>query len=153
MSSDTGKPAVPHIIEGGLGVDDRGEVAFVNDFHFDGVKRFYMVSNHRAGFVRAWHAHRREAKYVTAVQGAAVVAAVAVDNWQTPSKEAPVNRYVLSADKPSVVFIPAGYANGFMSLTADTKLVYFSTSTVEDSRGDDVRFDARYWDPWQVVER
>jgi dTDP-4-dehydrorhamnose 3,5-epimerase-like enzyme len=153
MSSETSKGAVPHVIEGGLGADDRGEVGFVNDFHFDGVKRFYTVANHRAGFVRAWHAHRRESKYVTVVQGAAVVAAVAVDNWESPSRDAAVHRYVLSAHKPSVVCIPAGYANGFMSLTDDARLVYFSTSTVEESRGDDVRFDAHYWDPWQIVER
>jgi dTDP-4-dehydrorhamnose 3,5-epimerase len=145
--------AVPRIIEGGLGIDDRGEVAFVNDFHFEGVKRFYMVSNHQAGFVRAWHAHRREAKYVTVVQGAAIVAAVAVDNWKQPSKSAPVNRYVLSAQKPAVLYIPPGYANGFMSLTSDTKLIFFSTSTAEESRIDDVRYDARYWDVWQVIER
>jgi dTDP-4-dehydrorhamnose 3,5-epimerase len=153
MSSEMNKPAVPYVMEGGLGVDDRGEVGFVNDFHFDGVKRFYMVSNHRSGFVRAWHAHRREAKYVTVVQGAAIVAAVAIDNWERPSRDAQVHRYVLSAQKPSVVYIPLGYANGFMSLTADSTLVFFSTSTVEESRGDDVRFDAHYWDPWQVVER
>jgi dTDP-4-dehydrorhamnose 3,5-epimerase len=145
--------AAPRIIEGGLGVDDRGEVAFVNDFHFEGVKRFYMVSNHQAGFVRAWHAHRREAKYVTVVQGTAIVAAVAIDNWEHPSKSASVNRYVLSAQKPAVLYIPPGYANGFMSLTSDTKLMFFSTSTVEESRNDDVRYDARYWDVWQVIER
>ena len=144
---------VPHIIEGSFGVDDRGEVAFVNDFQFEGVKRFYIVSNHRAGFVRAWHAHRHEAKYVTVVQGAAIVAAVAIDNWERPSKNAEVHRYILSAQKPTVLYIPQGYANGFMSLTTDTKLVLFSTSTLEESRNDDVRYDARYWDVWQVVER
>jgi len=143
----------PHFIEGGLTVDDRGEVAFANDFHFEGVKRFYLVSNHRAGFVRAWHAHRREAKYVIVVQGAAIVAAVAIDDWEHPSKDAQMHRYVLSAQKPAVVYIPPGYANGFMSLTADTKLLFFSTSTLEESRGDDVRYDARYWDAWQVIER
>ena len=56
----------PWLIEGGLAVDDRGIVSFVNDFDFAGVKRFYMVSNHKAGFVRAWHAHKHEAKYVMA---------------------------------------------------------------------------------------
>ena len=40
---------------------DRGEVGFVNDFDFEGVKRFYTLKNHPAGYVRAWHAHRREA--------------------------------------------------------------------------------------------
>lgn len=151
--SEAKRSTVPYIIEGGLGVDDRGEVAFVNDFHFEGVKRFYVVSNHRAGFVRAWHAHRCETKYVTVVDGAAIVAAVAIDDWERPSKEAQVYRYVLAAERPAVLYIPPGYANGFMSLTADTKLVFFSTSTLEESRNDDVRYDARYWDAWQIVER
>jgi len=141
------------LMDGGLGIDDRGSVAFVNDFNFAGVKRFYMVANHRQGFIRAWHAHRRESKYVTVVEGAAVVAAVAIDNWETPSKTAQVHRYVLSAAKPQVLYIPAGYANGFMSLTDNAKLMFFSTSTLAESHGDDVRYEARYWDAWQVVER
>jgi dTDP-4-dehydrorhamnose 3,5-epimerase-like enzyme len=143
----------PRLLIGNLGIDDRGEVGFVNDFDFAGVKRFYTVSNHRAGFVRAWHGHRREAKYVTAVQGAALVAAVPVTDWTAPSVEAPVSRHVLSAHKPSVLFIPPGYCNGFMSLTSDSKLIFFSTATVEESREDDIRFDARYWDIWKVEER
>lgn len=151
--SETKQSATPYIIEGGSVVDDRGEVGFVNGFHFEGVRRLYIASNHRAGFVRAWHAHRREAKYVIAVQGAAIVAAVAIDNWEQPSKNAHVHRYVISAQKLAVLYIPQGYANGFMSLTADTKLMFFSTLTLEDSQGDDVRYDARYWDAWQVVER
>ena len=147
------QPPSPRLIEGDLSIDDRGEVAFVNEFHFDGIKRFYIVSNNRAGFVRAWHAHRLESKYVTAVQGAAVVAVVPIDNWECPSKETPVHRYVLSARKPSVLCIPAGYANGFMSLTEDAKLFFFSTSAVDESKEDDVRFAARYWNPWDVLER
>lgn len=138
---------------GGLAVDDRGELGFVNDFNFEGVKRFYTVANHRQGFVRAWHGHKREAKYITAVSGAAVIGAVRVDNWDQPSRDVPVDRFVLSAHKPSVLYIPAGYANGFMSLTADLKLMFFSTTTLEQSQGDDFRFDARHWDIWQVVER
>lgn len=144
---------VPRLIEGAKTVDDRGSVSFVNGFDFAGVRRSYLVANHRQGFVRAWHAHRREAKYVTVVSGAAVVAAVAIDDWDRPSKAAEVHRFVLSADRPAVLYIPAGHANGFMSLTGDAKLMFFSTSTVEESREDDVRFDARYWDAWSVEER
>lgn len=145
--------ATPQLFEGGLGIDDRGEVGFVNDFNFDGVKRFYWVTNHRSGFIRAWHAHKREAKYVTVVQGAALVGAVEIDDWDKPSKDNKVWRYVLSDSKPSVVFIPAGYANGFMSLTAETKLIFFSSSSLEETHGDDIRYDAYYWNPWKIVER
>jgi dTDP-4-dehydrorhamnose 3,5-epimerase len=143
----------PRLIEGALVVDDRGSVSFVNDFDFQEVKRFYLVTNHRAGFVRAWHAHRREAKCVTVTRGAAVIGAVRIDDWESPSRDAEVHRHVLSAQKPAVFYIPAGYANGFMSLTEDATLMFFSTSTVEESRGDDIRYDSRRWDIWDIVER
>jgi dTDP-4-dehydrorhamnose 3,5-epimerase-like enzyme len=143
----------PKILQGTLFVDDRGEMGFVNDFNFAGVKRFYTVKNHRQGFVRAWHAHRREAKYVTVLQGAALIGTVAIDDWQNPSKNLEAQRFVLSSKNPSILFIPSGYANGFMSLTEDAKLMFLSTATLEESKGDDVRYDARYWDIWSVVER
>jgi dTDP-4-dehydrorhamnose 3,5-epimerase-like enzyme len=143
----------PRLIKGNFVVDDRGGVGFVNDFNFADVKRFYWLTNHAAGFVRAWHAHKNEAKFVTVVQGTALAAAVKIDDWETPSKDSEVMRFTLSAQSPSVLYIPAGYGNGAMSLTADAKIMYFSTATIEDSTGDDFRYPARYWDVWNVEER
>ena len=143
----------PRLIKGGLAVDDRGQVSFVNDFDFDGVKRFYAVENHARGFIRAWHAHRHEAKYVMVTSGSALVGAVRIDDWDNPSKDAPVLRHVLSARSPAVLYIPAGYANGFMSLAEETKILFFSTRTLEQSLGDDIRYDSRYWNPWTIEER
>jgi dTDP-4-dehydrorhamnose 3,5-epimerase-like enzyme len=143
----------PVLHNGGLAVDDRGAVGFVNGFDFAGVKRFYTVRNHRSGFVRAWHAHRREAKYVTVVSGAALVGAVKIDDWDRPSASLPAVRHVLAAAQPKVLFIPPGYANGFMSLADDTQLIFFSTSTLDESKDDDVRYHARHWDIWRVEER
>lgn len=143
----------PRLIYGAMAVDDRGVVAFVNDFDFPGVKRYYLLSNHRPGFVRAWHGHRYEAKFVTVVQGAALVCLVKIDDWVNPSKDLTVHRYAMSAGKPAVLYAPPGYANGIMSLTDDAKIMCFSTATVDESRVDDIRFDSRYWDPWTVEER
>ena len=140
----------PVLLEGGLSVDDRGEVGFVNDFDMDSVRRFYSVCNHRTGLVRAWHGHKKEKKFITVVNGAAIVAAVLIDNWQNPSKDLYIHRYVLSAKKPSVLFIPNGYANGSMTLKENTKLIVFSSSTLEESEGDDIRFEADYWNPWEI---
>ena len=153
MDSQVSDGDAPRLIEGGLAVDDRGEVRFVNQFSFAGVKRFYAVRNHSAGLVRAWHAHRREAKYVYAASGAAIVGAVRIDDWEQPNPQQRVERFVLSANSPAVLYIPPGYANGFRSLTADTQLVFYSTATLEESASDDVRYDARYWDVWGVAER
>ena len=145
----------PDLIPGDLSIDDRGQLAFFNQFDLanEPVRRCYLTANHRAGLVRAWHAHRREAKYVLAVSGSALVCAVKVVNWSRPRKDQPVSRFTLSAATPAVLAIPAGYANGWMSLTPDCRLLWFSSATVEESRGDDVRYPARYWNPWEVVER
>jgi dTDP-4-dehydrorhamnose 3,5-epimerase len=40
-----------------------------------------------------------------------------------------------------------------MSLTDDTRLMFFSTSTLDESKNDDVRYDARHWDIWTIEER
>ena len=143
----------PELLRGGVAVDDRGEVAFVNEFAFDDVKRFYTVSNHAPGFVRAWHGHRNEAKYVLAVAGSALVCCVEIDDWESPSRDLEVKRFVLSERQTAVLRVPAGFVNGFMTLTPDAKLMFFSTSTLEESLGDDIRFPSRYWDPWEVEER
>jgi dTDP-4-dehydrorhamnose 3,5-epimerase-like enzyme len=103
------RPDTPLLLEGDLAIDDRGTVSFVNDFSFDAVKRFYVVANHRPGFIRAWHAHRREAKYVVVVSGAAIVAAVRVDDWEQPSRDTEVHRYVMASARPSILHIPAGF--------------------------------------------
>lgn len=145
--------AGPRLLQGGLAVDDRGSVGFVNDFDLRGVRRFYLVQNHTAGFVRAWHAHKHEAKWATVVQGAAIVAAVQVDDWESPSPALTPARFVMSSQRPAVLYIPPGYANGFMSLTPDLKIMFFSTAAIEESSADDYRYDARLWDPWRVVER
>ncbi len=143
----------PTMIPGGIAVDDRGSVSFVNEFNFNGVKRFYMVANHKSGFVRAWHGHKREGKYVTVVKGAALLGAVKIDDWTNPSQDAQPEKYVLAAGKPGILYIPPGYANGFMSLTKATQVIFYSTATVEESKGDDYRFNARHWDIWEIEER
>ena len=68
-------------VEGGIHIDERGAVSFVNDFQFDQVKRFYTVRNHRSPFIRAWHGHKKEGKYVTVVNGSAIIGAIKIDNW------------------------------------------------------------------------
>jgi hypothetical protein len=40
-----------------------------------------------------------------------------------------------------------------MSLEEDTRIMVFSTSSLEESKGDDFRYHGRYWNPWEVEER
>jgi dTDP-4-dehydrorhamnose 3,5-epimerase len=133
-------------MKGDISVDDRGRVSYINDFDFKDVKRFYMVENHEKGFIRAWHGHKNEGKYVYVVSGTALVGVV---NLKSES----IYRYVFSADKPTILYVPPNHANGFMTLTDDAKLLFFSTSTLEDSLGDDIRFNWDKWDIWEIERR
>lgn len=139
-------------IRGDKFVDDRGEICFVNDFNFDSVRRFYIVRNHSRNFVRAWHGHLNEGKYVYCVSGSAIVAAIRMEDME---KDNPVIfRTILSSISPTVLFIPAGYANGFMSLVDDMSLIFFSTSTLDQSKNDDTRYSAdKFRHVWKVEER
>jgi len=149
----------PKVISGGIATDDRGSVTFVNDFDFAGVKRFYQVQNHRRGFIRAWHGHENEAKYVYVPYGSALIGAIPIPNFVymdeiggdveiIPGDKRP-EKFILSSKSPKVLYIPEGYANGFMSLEENTIVQFFSTSTLEESLGDDKRFDYDKWNIWE----
>jgi len=125
--------SVPHLMVGGVANDVRGSVGFVNSFHFTDVKRFYTIENAQVGLPRAWHGHRREGKYVFVAAGRAVICAADMNTGR-------VLRYELDGSEPAVLHIPAGWANGSMSLEPGTKILHFSTSTLEESENDDERF-------------
>ena len=143
----------PTLVEGGVTVDDRGVLRFCNEVDLTGIRRFYLISNHVAGLVRAWHGHKQERKLMWPLAGAMLIGLVSIDDWQNPSKSSKVVRIVLSAAKPQLLVVPPGFANGMMSLTADAALLVLSTLPLDESIKDDFRFDSRHWDPWQVAER
>ncbi len=148
----------PVVLDGGVVVDDRGALRFVNDFDFQGVKRFYQVQNHRRGFIRAWHGHWKEGKYVYVAKGSAVIGyvsmAVAQSGYalvdpQTGKGRNTAEKVMLSDKRPMVLWIPSGYANGAMTLEEDTIIMYFSTATMEETKDDDHRFPYDTWDIWE----
>lgn len=130
------------VINGGVFTDDRGSIRFVNDFDFSNVKRFYQVENHSQGYIRAWHAHQKEGKYVYVPRGSALVGIVNLESEE-------INKVILSANNPKILWIPPGSANGFMNLENNTILMFYSTSTLEESTGDDIRFPYDKWNIWE----
>jgi len=150
----------PKMLQGGAFSDARGLLKFVNDFNFQGVKRFYQASNRDLHFVRAWQGHQKEGKYVYVATGSALVGAVKLDapiaksndasgETRRDSVELPA-KFILSAKNPSVLWIPPGYANGWMNLEHATNIFFFSTATLEESKADDFRFPPTEWNIWNV---
>lgn len=135
----------PRLIEGGLYVDTRGTVAYVNDFDFKGVDRFYTIRSHRANDPRGWVGHRQAQKWFSVIQGTVLIAAVKPDVWWSPARDLSVERFVLSATKPHVLHVPAGYATGIIMLDAEALLMVFSSGQIENAGDDDYRFPIDTW--------
>jgi len=120
------------LLNGAIFIDNRGTLRFVNDFNFEGIKRFYQVENHERGFIRAWHGHKKEAKYVYVVKGSIWIGVIDLNTHD-------VEKFVLSDKSPKILYIPPENYNGFQTLEENTIILFFSTSTLEESKVDDIR--------------
>lgn len=144
---------VPKLILGNRKFDNRGSVRFSNDLNFKTIKRFYTVHNYTKNFIRAWHGHMNEEKYIGCINGTFQISAVKIDNLKKPSKKNKIYNFVLNKSDSNFVHIPKGYANGSMSLEENSELLIFSTSSISESLKDDLRFDVNYWNPWNIKYR
>lgn len=142
-------------IAGGVSVDDRGKIIFLNVIPGDKFKRMYAVMNHQKGFVRAWHGHEKESKWVTVIKGSAMIGIVEANDMLNPSPSCKCQRVVLSESSPSLLEIPPRCFNGAMTLSDDTIILYFAETTLEETAQDDFR---RSWDffgkeVWEIIPR
>lgn len=140
----------PRVIEVPLHIDDRGSVygAFdkMNEVQ---IKRTYVVENHQSEFVRAWHGHQVADTYIHVISGVAKIAAVNMLNHND------ITVATLSAHKPALFYIPGGFYNGAQNLVQGTKLLVYSTLTMEEVKADNFRlkWDDIKTDIWEAVYR
>lgn len=142
----------PHVIEGGIFTDERGIIKFVNDFTFEGIRRFYTIHHKDTSIVRAWQAHMLESKYFYVLSGAFQIAWVKIDNWTNPSMELKSENIILFGGKSEILVVPGSYANGFKAMQPDSTLLVFSNMNLEESKKDDYRFNKELWFNWKESE-
>jgi dTDP-4-dehydrorhamnose 3,5-epimerase-like enzyme len=133
------------IIQGTLFSDDRGSLSFINDFSLKSIVRFYEITPKDTTIIRAWQAHKKESKWFYCTQGSFMVNLIKLDSFENPSDNLTVYSYQLIANKPQILFIPGGYANGFKALSEGSKLMVFSNFDLEASKLDDFRFETNTW--------
>jgi dTDP-4-dehydrorhamnose 3,5-epimerase-like enzyme len=142
----------PTIIKGGTFSDHRGSMRFVNDFHFNDVKRFYFIKHPNTDFIRAWQGHQFEKKYFYPITGSFVVAWVKIDDFENPSKDLIPDYHILSASSSEIISVPKGYANGLKALEPNSEILIFSDMNLEESLEEKIRFPADWWMDWSRFE-
>lgn len=138
----------PTIIKGKVFSDERGSLRFVNGFDFSDVKRFYTIQNKSTEIIRAWQGHKIENKYFFVSSGSFLICCVKIDDWKKPSKDLLVEKFMLLAGDSQILMVPAGYANGIKALEENSKLLVFSSNSLEDAKEDDYRYPADWWFDW-----
>ncbi|SHG93828.1 cupin domain-containing protein [Flavobacterium defluvii] len=135
----------PEVIQGGNFSDHRGTISYVNDFSFNDIERFYIITNSEENPIRAWQGHKLDSKNFYCVSGSFKIHFVKIDNWESPSKNLPVETIIVSEGDSKIVQIPPGYANAVQSLESNSKLISFSTLPLTKVKEDDARYPSDYW--------
>lgn len=143
---------IPSIIKGSSFLDQRGSIRFVNEFHFEGVKRFYSINHPDPGVIRAWQGHQLEKKYFYPLAGRFVVAWVKIDDFNAPSKSLIPEYHILSAQNSEILSVPKGYANGLKALEPNSELMVFSNLDLNDSVKENIRYPADWWLDWGKIK-
>ncbi len=145
----------PSIIQSKISFDDRGELVHCNNFDFkkNKIRRFYIIENNQINFIRAWHGHKKEEKFIQILNGSIKVCIIKIDDWIKPSKKLKKITHIVSSKNPSIIRIPGGYAHGIQTLKKDTKYIVYSNLSLRESLKDDYRYPFNYWDNWQIKFR
>ena len=137
------------IIQGEVFRDERGQISSLNEFHFEEVKRTYIIHHPDASVVRGWHAHQHERKWFYCIKGRFSVALVKVDNWDAPSKDLKAEVFHLDENDSKIVCVPAGYANCLKAMEDGAIMQVFSDKTLQEALGDSWRYDKLLWYNWE----
>jgi dTDP-4-dehydrorhamnose 3,5-epimerase-like enzyme len=139
------------ITEGSLFLDERGSIAFANDFNLSPIKRFYFITHPNTDVIRAWQGHKIERKWFYCTKGAFEIQVVKIDDWDSPSKDLLIKKYILNANKTQILNVHAGCCTAIRALENNASLMVFSDKTLDEAKGDDFRFDKNYWFNWEII--
>ena len=136
------------VIQGEIFHDERGQISSLNDFHFEGVKRTYIIHHPDASVIHGWHAHQFERKWFYCIKGSFTVALVKVDDWNSPSPDLQAELFHLTESDSCLVCVPAGYANCLKAHEAGSIMQVYSDKVLSEALGDSWRYDKNMWVDW-----
>ncbi|TCK84881.1 WxcM-like domain-containing protein [Albibacterium bauzanense] len=135
----------PAIINGGVHKDQKGTLRFFNDFNMEPIKRFYIIEHSETETIRGWRAHRIEQRWFQVTEGAFKIQLVRIDNWETPSKNLPIEEFIISASDNQVLHVPVGFATSIQALENNSKVILFADYGIENAKLDDYLYPVDYF--------
>lgn len=137
----------PQISTVNIHQDERGEIRFCNEFDLLPFQRFYCISSGKENQIRAWQGHKRERKVFLPLSGKTKIVLVEITDFST-QKVGKITEYMLDFERPELLVVPGGYANGIQFMSHESSIMVFSDLSLQDSKEDDFRFNKDLFYHW-----
>jgi len=111
------------ILKGNVHTDVRGIITYNNEFDASLIKRIYTIENHSTEFIRGWQGHKVEQRWFACIKGQFEVSVIVLDDFDNPSKDVKINKYILSSETLTYLHIKPGCLTAIQSLEEGSKLL------------------------------
>ncbi|MGO4709162.1 WxcM-like domain-containing protein [Chryseobacterium sp. 2TAF14] len=134
----------PQYLKGNKHQDERGIITYNNDFDASQIKRIYTIENHSTDFIRGWQGHQVEQRWFACMKGSFEISVILVDDFENPSKDLTIQKYLLSDDVLTYLHVPAGHVTAIQAKSEGSKLLVFVNYHLNELN-DEYRFDLNYF--------
>jgi dTDP-4-dehydrorhamnose 3,5-epimerase-like enzyme len=135
---------IPKITAGNSYSDSRGTLFFNNDFDASAIKRIYTIENSRTNFIRGWQGHKIEQRWFVSIKGSFRIQLLAIDNWDSPSRDLEIFTFVVNDKNQDILHIPRGYVSSIQSLEEGSRLLVMADYRFGEIQ-DEYRFEVDYF--------
>lgn len=134
----------PNYLKGNKHQDERGIITFNNDFDASQIKRIYTIENASTEFIRGWQGHKIEQRWFACMNGSFEISVIDVDDFENPSKDLTIQKYLLTADVLTYLHVPAGCITAIQAKENNSKLLVLSDYSLGEI-DDEYRFPIDYF--------
>ena len=110
-------------ITGSRHQDERGIITYNNDFDASQIKRIYTIEKTSTEFIRGWQGHKVEQRWFASMKGSFEISVIKVDDFENPSKDLTIQKYILNEEVLTYLHVPSGYITAIQSKEKGSKLL------------------------------
>lgn len=132
------------LLKGNKHQDARGIITYNNEFDATNIKRIYTIENTDTDFVRGWQGHAIEQRWFACMNGSYRISVIAVDSFENPSRNLPVEYFELKNDVLTYLQVPAGCVTAIRALEPGSKLLVLADYMMGEVQ-DEYRFELDYF--------
>ncbi|WP_312089662.1 WxcM-like domain-containing protein [Chryseobacterium sp.] len=132
------------LLQGKAHQDDRGIITFNNEFDASEIKRIYTIENHSPDFIRGWQGHKIEQRWFACMKGSFEVSVIEVDDFTNPSKDLTIQKYLLTDEVLTYLYVPSGCITAIQAKQDGSKLLVLADYGLGEIN-DEYRFDLNYF--------